>query len=144
MQKEHYQNKVYYHYSTYDEPVIGHPSHVFRLGHEFGVIPIRVVSGQLYYYIDASRILTKADLYRLFADILEFPDYFGSNLDALYDCLSDLEWIKSPYISLRFIGWEQALMKEDINFRNQVLSLVQDVNRYWRKQHHPKLYIILQ
>lgn len=29
----------------------------------------------------------KAESLRLFADILDFPDYFGGNLDALYDCL---------------------------------------------------------
>ncbi|MQA11053.1 MAG: barnase inhibitor [Pseudonocardiaceae bacterium] len=25
---------------------------------------------------------------------LSFPDYFGKNLDALYDCLRDLSWLQ--------------------------------------------------
>ncbi|MBB5957776.1 RNAse (barnase) inhibitor barstar [Saccharothrix tamanrassetensis] len=24
---------------------------------------------------------------------MEFPDYYGQNLDALYDCLTDLSWL---------------------------------------------------
>jgi hypothetical protein len=27
------------------------------------------------------------------ADALGFPDWFGHNLDALYDCLTDLSWL---------------------------------------------------
>ena len=27
------------------------------------------------------------------AEALSFPDWFGHNLDALYDCLTDLSWL---------------------------------------------------
>ncbi|WP_433269785.1 barstar family protein [Actinosynnema sp. CS-041913] len=26
-------------------------------------------------------------------EAMEFPDYYGRNLDALYDCLTDLSWL---------------------------------------------------
>ena len=33
---------------------------------------------------------TKAESIDLFAEVLDFPDWFGRNLDALADCLHDL------------------------------------------------------
>jgi len=29
------------------------------------------------------------DVYKLFSEALNFPEYFGNNLDSLYDCLSE-------------------------------------------------------
>jgi hypothetical protein len=31
---------------------------------------------------------------------LNFPDYFGRNWDALFDCLRDLSWIAAPHVVL--------------------------------------------
>lgn len=31
-----------------------------------------------------------ADVHRFFAGALDFPDWYGNNLDALHDCLTDL------------------------------------------------------
>lgn len=39
------------------------------------------------------RIGSKAELLAVFASAGRFPDYFGSNWDALLDCLLDLSWI---------------------------------------------------
>lgn len=35
-------------------------------------------------------IESREQLHRAFAEALAFPDYYGKNLDALYDCLTDL------------------------------------------------------
>ncbi|MDP9863431.1 MULTISPECIES: barstar family protein [Streptosporangium] len=43
--------------------------------------------------IDGSAITTSADAMAAIAGALSFPDYFGHNLDALYDCLTDLTWL---------------------------------------------------
>jgi hypothetical protein len=37
--------------------------------------------------LDAARWTSEADLHRDFAAALDFPDYYGENLDALNDCL---------------------------------------------------------
>ena len=43
--------------------------------------------------VDGSRTVDKASTLDAIAEALSFPDYFGKNLDALYDCLTDLSWL---------------------------------------------------
>jgi Barstar (barnase inhibitor) len=45
------------------------------------------------HHLDGTRIHTKAEFMSSVADALAFPDWFGHNLDALYDCLRDLSWL---------------------------------------------------
>jgi len=40
--------------------------------------------------IDCAVISDKAALHQALAQALCFPDYYGNNLDALYDCLTDI------------------------------------------------------
>lgn len=40
--------------------------------------------------IDCGAIETKADFHAALASALSFPDYYGKNLDALYDCLEEV------------------------------------------------------
>lgn len=39
--------------------------------------------------IDCAVIDTKAAFHQALAQALDFPDYYGNNLDALYDCLTE-------------------------------------------------------
>ena len=39
--------------------------------------------------IDCTPVQTPEQLHVLLAEALEFPEYYGANLDALYDCLTD-------------------------------------------------------
>ena len=40
--------------------------------------------------INCAGITEKEALHALFAKALHFPEWYGNNLDALYDCLTDL------------------------------------------------------
>lgn len=42
------------------------------------------------YRVDFSTIRDYWDIHRVLKDSLNFPDYYGGNLDALYDCLTDM------------------------------------------------------
>ncbi|MFC7613657.1 barstar family protein [Actinokineospora soli] len=43
--------------------------------------------------VDGSAVRSRSDFYEAVAAALEFPEWFGHNLDALYDCLTDLSWL---------------------------------------------------
>ena len=57
-----------------------------------------------HYTIDLSGITDKDGLHGLLAKILPLPDYYGRNLDALYDCLLEPH---GPW-DISFTGCEQA------------------------------------
>lgn len=49
--------------------------------------------------VDCSAVGSRADLHEIFAEALDFPAYYGKNLDALYDCLTSLSG------TIRLINW---------------------------------------
>ena len=40
--------------------------------------------------LDCASITAVAQLHRQLAELLQFPAWYGGNLDALYDCLTDI------------------------------------------------------
>lgn len=61
--------------------------------------------------IDGRSIGEMKDIHEAFRRELDFPSYYGSNLDALYDCLSDLSEEIEIYIE------NDALLEEKIGER---------------------------
>ena len=41
-------------------------------------------------YLDARQFTDKVASHDYLKEMLDFPEYYGANLDALYDCLTDL------------------------------------------------------
>lgn len=69
--------------------------------------------------IDLSKITTKEALNAALKEGLSFPDYYGGNLDALHDCLTD---ITEP-TEVTFAGYKaakKALEADFYAFRNVV------------------------
>ena len=42
------------------------------------------------YILDGAMMDSKANAHRHMAEAMGFPAYYGANLDALYDCVTDL------------------------------------------------------
>ncbi|MEU3275131.1 barstar family protein [Saccharomonospora sp. NPDC006951] len=49
--------------------------------------------GAFAHVLDGTSHLDKLGTLDAIASALSFPEYFGRNLDALYDCLTDLAWL---------------------------------------------------
>lgn len=40
--------------------------------------------------IDCEKLMQKEQVHLYLAELFDFPDYYGKNLDALFDCLTEL------------------------------------------------------
>ncbi|HVZ96159.1 MAG TPA: barstar family protein, partial [Chitinophagaceae bacterium] len=74
-----------------------------------------------YVFIDGSLCDTMEKIYATLKAQLSLPDYFGNNLDALSDVLSDLEWVKEKKVKLIIVN-KDALLQNEKNKKSGFLS----------------------
>ena len=65
-----------------------------------------------YVFLDGLVCSTLATCYYILQQQLSLPDYFGSNLDALDEVLSDLDWIPEKKIKIIIANNDQLLNGE--------------------------------
>ena len=84
--------------------------------------------------IDGAKTHTLRSFYPRVAKALVFPDYFGKNLDALFDCLCSLEVVGHTEIILLIQHVDSFLDKEKPEKRTATLQILRDAtlpeNRY--------------
>lgn len=72
--------------------------------------------------------------YAHMAALLRFPEHFGANLDALFDCLTDLEQLDEPQVALVIRHADALLVKEKPKKRQDIIHALRDAenpeNRY--------------
>lgn len=84
--------------------------------------------------VDAAHWSTEEDLHRDLAAALDFPDYYGRNLDALNDCMRDVvaqEYGWEPGtagLALVFTGYD-AFAKRSPRVARIVLDIMADQSR---------------
>lgn len=72
--------------------------------------------------LDGLRI--KKESHDYIMEVLDFPDYYGKNLDALYDCLTDIgvrteiHLVNSKYVSMDIIDtfYDAAVESDYLSF----------------------------
>lgn len=80
--------------------------------------------------IDGSALRDKMSALDAIAAAMDFPDYFGRNLDALHDCLLDLSWLPEGE---HVLVWRDSHVLRDADQRaylgiRSVLSDAADAN----------------
>ncbi len=73
---------------------------------------------------------------REIAEILQFPDWFGENLDALADCLNDLSWLPSEGYVLVLEHTSEWRTQEADTFAT-VLEILNDTAQHWAANRVP-------
>lgn len=74
---------------------------------------------------------TVKGVHREFCQRLEFPDYYGQNSAALFDCLQDLGWLHAESFLLVITNAESLLCDEPDEEIRLLLDLLERVCQVW-------------
>lgn len=76
--------------------------------------------------LDGEHIMDRKMLHHILADSLRLPDWYGRNLDALYDCLTDL----SEETEIQILNFDalEAHLGSYARFLAQVLNDISSEN----------------
>ncbi len=83
--------------------------------------------------LDGSVMSTLDEMYQEFSSVLQFPDYFGNNFNALEECLTDLEWLSATGYLLIFKNAEHLLEKEQDDVLEGFLSILSEAGEEWAR-----------
>ncbi len=83
--------------------------------------------------LDGECCKSSIDLYNELERAFDLPDFFGKNLDALYDCLMDLEWITQDHVILIIEHFDDLLSEEinDPELLEDFLVTLDDICKSW-------------
>jgi RNAse (barnase) inhibitor barstar len=81
--------------------------------------------------IDGTKISNAEQLYDAFLSQLSLPEYFGKNLDALFDCLIDLEEFDAKEVIINIKNYDELLSKSTPHFKKEFLIVLADVIDEW-------------
>jgi len=95
-------------------------------------------AGQHFLYANLTSAQSKQDVLESIAQSFLFPAHFGKNLDALYDCMTDLVH-KSGHQPGFVVVLEQLPdnARFDREAREQLLDVFRDAADFWAEKHIP-------
>lgn len=73
--------------------------------------------------IDGAKTTTLKKFYKKIARRLDFPDYFGKNLDGLADMLCDLSWLRETHVLIYIKNPNAFLSDEKKSKKKAVLEI---------------------
>lgn len=84
--------------------------------------------------LDGKKCPESISFYKQLSKIFDFPDYFGKNLDAVYDCLLDLVWILEPKVVLIIENFDDMFSEEehDPELLEDFVILLDEVVQSWK------------
>lgn len=94
--------------------------------------------GQHFLYVNLSAVQSKQEVLEAIAIAFQFPVQYGKNLDALYDCMTDLVHKSGPQPG--FVVVLEQLPDNprfDREAREQLLEVFRDAAEYWGERRIP-------
>ena len=95
-------------------------------------------AGQHFLYVNLSQAQTKQEVLEQIATDFTFPVHFGKNLDALYDCMTDLVHKAGQQPGFVVVLEQQPdNPRFDREAREQLLDVFRDAADYWADRKIP-------
>jgi hypothetical protein len=95
------------------------------------------------YVFKGAGIVNKEQFFQGIANAMEFPSYFGFNWDAVYDCITDLDWwCQAKGYLLLYDGYESFANEASSDFE-KAISILRGVIEHWVKSESP-MYVLLR
>ncbi|MFM2266645.1 MAG: hypothetical protein RL757_85 [Bacteroidota bacterium] len=83
--------------------------------------------------VDGKNCPTAAEFYKQIAKALALPNYFGKNMDALFDMLCDFSWADLEQVHIVLRNYDDLLSEEkDGNLRIDFLIVLHDSVAEWK------------
>ncbi|MEU7067756.1 barstar family protein [Streptomyces sp. NPDC046161] len=96
--------------------------HVITPGGGVPLDELLSVSGSVYVArLSGQDMPDEVSAFQHFSEVLKFPEYFGWNWNAFYDCVRDLEWLSADNRILIINSAEAALNGDDVDVRKEFL-----------------------
>jgi RNAse (barnase) inhibitor barstar len=89
------------------------------------------VRGVGVFRLDGVQMSNQAELFQEFKVKLQFPDYFGSNWNALDECLADLDWLDCSGYLVVIESGNAVLRDEEMEVREVLDKLLADISEEW-------------
>ena len=81
--------------------------------------------------IDGNKCKNVKDFVVEIGQAFSFPNYYGKNLDALNDCINDLDWIsKDNYILI--INDFESFISDSKEDREDMVGFLNEISEQWR------------
>ncbi len=106
------------------------------------IIAAATTAGLQVYRIDLGKARSKNQLLDAFAKVLNFPEQFGKNWDALNDCLSDLAWLDGKGWVVILSNCQPFATSHEEDFAT-LLDLLEGVTVSWKEDGKP-FWVIVQ
>jgi RNAse (barnase) inhibitor barstar len=97
--------------------------------------------GTKVFAFDGDRIVDSTSLFQEFATVMQFPEYFGHNWDALNDCLTELDGHEVDRYIIT-IDKLDCFISKDLSQWTNFLDVCKSVVEYWQDTETP-VYILL-
>lgn len=107
-----------------------------RLPAGVDVAALGTAAGLKGFAADLSGATTLDGAYAVLAGAMAFPDWFGNNLDALMDCLTDMSWAEAPGYLLLLTGTAPLANADPAGFAD-LLEVLDAACEPWRGDNIP-------